>query len=659
MDGTTKSVLGIKAEIDELRRQIAALRSSNSCGKMADERLGQERGDLKLVEAVVGAIDCGLTVRDRDYTLTYMNRVVRDIYGDRRGEKCYRVFEGRDSVCEGCPVEFAYRDGKSHTSLREVISPSGQVEYWENTASPIFASDGAVEACLEINRNVTAQVKSKRELRKTRDFSKKLLETANALIVVLDSAGRIERFNACAEQITGYSKEEVLGRSWFDTFIKKGDQEKIRAVFGNVLEMREGYETFTHEKAILTKDGAERLLDWHNQVIRDESGGISAVIAIGVDVSEQRATEKDLRDSEERFRVFSNAAFEGIVLSENGVLIDANRALLEMFGYDMEELKGRSVIDFVAAEDRELVKSRMLGGFDGIYELKGVHRDGRIVDVEVRGRAVTYQGRELRMTAVRDVTARKEMEEQVKKHRADMAHAWRVNAMGELASGLAHELNQPLTAIANYANVCKMLLDRERETRQQVKEILGDVTAQAERAAEIIRRLRALVIKRPPRQSTFCLNDVVAEALEFEKMDAQARGVIVETELDDALPLLLGDPIQIEQVVLNLVRNGLEAMERIEAGKKRLTVRTCRDDGKVRVEVSDTGVGLSGELGEKVFDSFFTTKESGLGVGLSLSRSIIEAHGGNLRAQTNESGGATFCFSLPVGRRSADLPRGG
>jgi len=257
--------------------------------------------------------------------------------------------------------------------------------------------------------------------------------------------------------------------------------------------------------------------------------------------------------------------------------------------------------------------------------------------------------------ACRDITARVRAEEQARQRQAELAHVARLNMVGELASGLAHELNQPLCAILSSTQACRRLVRSGRVDSEELGDAMDEVSAQAERAGEIIRRLRNFVRKQQPRQVPVDINDIVREAAAFIEADARDSAVMMQFELADQAPPVLADGIQIQQVVLNLLRNAVEAMKNIESAKRVITLRSSLFGADaVEVAIRDTGAGLSADAFERMFEPFYTTKSSGIGVGLSISRSIIEAHGGRLWATRNPDQGVTFRFTLPTTSGASD-----
>jgi signal transduction histidine kinase len=254
-----------------------------------------------------------------------------------------------------------------------------------------------------------------------------------------------------------------------------------------------------------------------------------------------------------------------------------------------------------------------------------------------------------------DASTRKRAELEAEAHRAEAAHAARGATLGELAAGLAHELNQPLAAILTNVQASQRLLASEPLRIELLRDILGDIAADDVRAAEIIRRMRALLKKGQRDVQPLDLSQLVGDVLRLVASDAILRRVRIHPRLEPDLPGIVGDRVQLQQVILNLVVNGLESMSEIAPGHRHLTIRTAQPDTEwVEVTVEDTGPGISEEILERIYEPFFSTKPEGLGMGLSICRSIAEAHGGRLQASNNPAGGGIFVFALPVAGAPSD-----
>jgi C4-dicarboxylate-specific signal transduction histidine kinase len=245
---------------------------------------------------------------------------------------------------------------------------------------------------------------------------------------------------------------------------------------------------------------------------------------------------------------------------------------------------------------------------------------------------------------------RRHGEEQAVLHQAELAHMSRLNVMGEMATGIAHELNQPLTAIANYASAASKLIGSENQQPDKLMSVLDSVQVQAKRASEIIHRLRKFVKKQTLQKSSVDLNHLVADVVGFMEIETKNDNVQVQLQLQDGLPIVYVDAIHIEQVLMNLIRNSLEAMMSVDENARLLTVHTqLNHEGLPLVEVTDTGPGIDRDTLKHIFEPFVTTKGTkGMGMGLSISRSIVEAHGGRLWAESEPGKGARFYLTVPV-----------
>ena len=246
-----------------------------------------------------------------------------------------------------------------------------------------------------------------------------------------------------------------------------------------------------------------------------------------------------------------------------------------------------------------------------------------------------------------DITARKQAELEAREQRLELAHLTRVATLGELSGAMAHELSQPLTAILSNAQAAQRLMARSEPDLPEIRSILADIVDDDRRAGEVIERLRAMLRKDEPQFLPVDLNQIIADVLALERSDLISRRVTVSLELADELPWVNGDSVQLQQVLLNLMLNACEAMSSRPATERRVVVTTARDGELSQVNVADRGTGIPADTLERVFEPFFTTKKQGLGMGLSICRSIVEVHGGRLWVSNNEGPGATFHLSLP------------
>ncbi len=374
------------------------------------------------------------------------------------------------------------------------------------------------------------------------------------------------------------------------------------------------------------------------------------------EVAERRRAEERLAENDSHLRQIIASEPECVKLhGRDGTLMEMNPAGLRLVeATQAGEMIGTSVFRFIAPEFRNAyqdLSERVFSGESGVLEFQIISLKGRRRWMETHA-APLRDGRG-RVTALlgitRDVTARKRSEEDIRLHYRELAHAARVNTMGEMASGLAHELNQPLAAIANYARGCLRRIQAGTGSWEELARALEQVCDQAERAGGIIRSLRQFARKGevPPRPVDMA--SVLREALAIAEPEARQHQVRVEVQVAPGLGPVMGDAIQIEQVILNLARNGVEAMDEAPVESRLLRIRVFADaSGVATVEVADSGPGLPPDMFNPIFEPIFTTKSNGMGMGLAICRSIVEAHGGVLRVRPNEPGpGLVFRFNLP------------
>lgn len=386
--------------------------------------------------------------------------------------------------------------------------------------------------------------------------------------------------------------------------------------------------------------------------------------------SSGRQTEEDIK-GDSLFRLVVEAAPNAMVMvNQKGEIIMVNAQAEKVFGYSRAELLGQPMEILVPerfARHHPGLRagftadphSRPMGAGRDLFARK---KDGSEFPVEIGLNPIHTDEGPMVLSAIVDITERKAAEKSLRDSNAalqesqnrlqglhsELLHVSRLSAMGEMASALAHELNQPLAAISNYMNGSRRLLAASQDPNApKIEEALDKAAEQAIRAGQIIRRLRDFVARGESEKRVESISKMIEEASVLGLVGARERGIALQFDLDPAIDLVLADRVQIQQVLVNLLRNAMEAMA--ETSKRELTVtNTQAPDDMIEIIVSDTGPGFAEDILANLFQPFFTTKESGMGVGLSISRSIIEAHGGQMRAETNAAGGATFRFTLPA-----------
>ena len=365
----------------------------------------------------------------------------------------------------------------------------------------------------------------------------------------------------------------------------------------------------------------------------------------------------ELRAGEWRWRCLFETASAGVALvRRDGGFIAANATFQAMVGYSEEELRNLTALDITYQDDRanakRLARSMLAGEVTQLnFERRYRRKDGGIVWTQVCTSVIPSEDEEPTLFAavLVDMTERKRADEALLRAREELARVTRVSTVGELAASIAHEINQPLAAVATYAGAALNWLARDTPNLDRARDAVERTVQENEHAGKIVARVRALVKKVPPRTEPLGINTVVLEVLEMARNELQRNGISLRTELSAGNPLVLGDRIQLQQLLLNLIRNAVDAMRQPGVSPRELSITSgCGGEHEVFVEVRDSGPGFEAKTLDRIFDPFFTTKPDGMGMGLSISRSIVIAHGGRLRAMANEQRGAVFQFALPT-----------
>ena len=376
-------------------------------------------------------------------------------------------------------------------------------------------------------------------------------------------------------------------------------------------------------------------------------------------LQELACSKRELLGREAKLNSIFNAAVEGIItINEKGIIESVNAAVTAIFGYEKDELIGQNIKMLMPPNQGDkhgnflirYLKSNKPDIIGTVRELLGKHKDGTLVPIDLSVAEFEIDGKCYYTGLFRDVTERKRKELKDKEHLAELAHVTRLGLMGEMASGIAHEVNQPLTAITNYTQVCLNLLSSETVDRIKLSETLQKTHQQALKAGQIIHRMRDFVRSRKIHRTAVDINDLVQTAMALCEADCKQLQIQHKTELSASLPSVYVDYVQIEQVLLNLMRNSVEALHAMpESRCKQLIVQTyLNDKNQIEVRVKDNGPGLDESQQREVLKPFYTTKAAGMGMGLSISRSIVEAHNGLLRFNSKKGKGSTFYFTLPV-----------
>jgi PAS domain S-box-containing protein len=390
-----------------------------------------------------------------------------------------------------------------------------------------------------------------------------------------------------------------------------------------------------------------------------EEGGNQGV-AFVLDLTERKRAEKDLRESEEQWKaVFEHNPTMYFIVDTSGIILSVNPLGAEQLGFTVEDLIGQPVRQLFHVEDRAAVERNAAICFNRpgqtmSWEARKVRNNGEVLWVREMARVMLIHDRPVALIVCEDITERKRISEALREVQMELAHANRLATIGQLTASIAHEVNQPIAAAVTNAHAAVRWLNAPSPDLEEAKQALGRIVENGNRAAGVIGGIRALIKKAPQRKDGIAINDAIVEVIALTHGETTKNGVAVRTELADGLPLIRGDRVGLQQVMLNLIINAVEAMNGVPAGTRTLLVSSEKAGPEgVLVTVRDSGPGLTPAALERLFDAFYTTKPNGLGLGLSICHSIIEAHGGRLWASANAPRGAIFQFSIP-GQPGAD-----
>jgi PAS domain S-box-containing protein len=458
-------------------------------------------------------------------------------------------------------------------------------------------------------------------------------------------------------EYTGQTLDHVQSgpQAWMSA-LHPDDRESVARSYFDGIRSGQGFTMEARFRRV--RDGAYR---WHlNRAVplRDAEGKLLKFVGTSTDIEDLKQSQGDLRTAEETTRLIIDSASDAVVtMDAEGTITTWNKQAEIIFGWSIAEAVGRRMSDMIIpARDRpahERGLRHFLATGEGPIlrrriEVTAVRRGGDEfpVDLEV---VPTRLGAGWVFSAfIRDITDWKQAQEELRGAQAELAHMTRVMTVGELTASIAHEVNQPLSGIITNASTCLRMLAADPPNVDGARETARRTIRDGNRASEVIARLRALFSRREAASELVDLNEATREVIALSSNDLQRNRVIVRTELADDLAPVTGDRVQLQQVILNLLRNAADAMSGIDDRPRQLLIRTERAEGdQVRLTVRDAGVGLDPQAAERLFKAFYTTKRDGMGIGLSISRTIIESHHGRIWAAPNDGPGATFAFSIP------------
>ncbi|MAM37724.1 PAS domain S-box protein (plasmid) [Sphingobium naphthae] len=471
-------------------------------------------------------------------------------------------------------------------------------------------------------------------------------------IYMVDPNGEVLVWNEGARRLMGWSESEALGQS--EAIIYPADAVKLDRPAADLAVAR-AQGNLERDDWRVRKDGSEFLAHISTTALHGPAGVLRGFAVVVRDITDQRANDVALRTSENHLRsILSTVPDAMIVIDDHGIIRSFSAAAERLFGYDQAHVVGSNVSILMPSPDRErhdgYIERYLQTGERRIIGIGRVvfaqRKDGSTFPMELSVGEATGEGQRLFTGFIRDLTDRQRTQEKLEELQSELIHVARVSAMGTMASTLAHELNQPITAVANYVEAVRDLLENfDAEDVPMIRDALQDAAGEAMRAGHIVRRLRDFVARGEVEKTVEKLPLLINEAAAFGLMGTSEKSIEARFDIDHDAADVLVDKIQIQQVLVNLIRNAVEAMG--DSDERVLSVSTGADQpGFVRVTVADTGPGVVPDVATQLFRAFVSTKSEGMGLGLSICRTIVEANGGRIWMEPRSGGGTRFNFTL-------------
>jgi PAS domain S-box-containing protein len=639
--------------------------------KEAERKLRRSEAYLAEAQHLSHAGSWAFDVRRREFV--YRSAEVYHLFGFDPDEEAatQQAFRNRilpqDRLRTIDAASRAIRENADFEVDYRIALPDGSVKQIRSVGHPVVNGNGEVVELIGTHLDVTEQYEAKEKLQRAFDEIKKsedrlrlVIDTIPTLVWRAGPEGIPDFLNQPALDYTGISLDQAA-TAWpraFHPEDKKGMLQKWSAI-------RESGAPGELEARLRRFDGEYRWFLFRAEPLHDEIGSIVKWYGSSTDIEDRKRAEEALRESEQRFRDYAETASDWFWETGPDHRVIHVSEHLSAAGLEPEGLTGLARWDFAADVESESKKWRLhraildahLPFRDFVYS--SISRTGSTKYFRSNGKPVFdakknfigYRGTGNDITA----TIRADHAEQaLREAQAELAHVTRVTTLGELTASIAHEVNQPLAAVVANAEACLRWLGRDIPDLAAARRSAEWVINDGIRASEVVRRVRALARKADLEKVPLDVNDLVEEVIVLVQRELASHLVSLRTELAPALPNILGDRVQLQQVIINLVMNGIEAMQPVTDRPRELVIRSRQEETQgVLLSVTDCGVGISAENANRLFNAFFTTKSSGLGMGLSICRSIVEAHGGRLSASGDEGRGATFQFVLPLHQEDA------
>ena len=531
----------------------------------------------------------------------------------------------------------------------------GTYRWHLNRAVVLRDAEGKILRFVGTSTDIEDLKQSQENLRRAEEKTRLIIDTALDAVITMDAQGTITSWNKQAEVIFGWSSSEAIGQHMSDMIIPEQDRMAHERGLRHFLATGDGPILRRRiEVTAVRRSGVEFPVELEVSPMKlGQEWIFSAFIR---DITDSKRAEEKLRESELNLRQMTETIPEMLwSATPDGAIDYCNARVLDYTGFSAEEIMGRGWTKLLHPDDVDQAArvwmSCVTTGDPYRVEVRTIHAADRTYRwcvtsalplLDQQGRILKWHG------TVVDMHDWKQAQEDLRNTQAELAHMTRVMTMGELTASIAHEVNQPLSGIITNASTCLRMLAADPPNVDGARETARRTIRDGNRMSEVITRLRALYSKKDATTEPMDLNEAARDVIALLLSELQRNSVVLRIELADDIPLVAGDRVQLQQVILNLLRNASDAMSGVDDRLRQLLIRTGRDEGdQVRLTVEDAGVGFDPQVADRLFKAFYTTKNNGMGIGLSVCRSIIESHHGRLWATPNDGAGATFSFSIP------------
>src|SRR5580658_10383623 len=615
-----------------LRKEIAER-------ERAEDAVRRSEDQLRLV---IDTIPQQIMSGPNDGTVDFANAQWRSYTGlsqeELQGKGWQRIVHPDDREPLLKAVEESRAQGKPYEQEVRRRGADGQYSWFLARGVPLKDSEGRIVRWYGSNTDI-------QDRKETENRIRLVIDTAPAMLHSARPDGYLDFFNRRWLEYLGVSLDDLLGWRWTGV-IHPDDLAQLVDKWQTSLATGRPFEA---EARLRRADGEYRLTLHRKVPLRDEAGNVVKWYGSVIDIEDRKRAEDELKRQKEVFqKIFENIPAMIAFFGPDGDIELVNPEWERTIGWTLQEIRERNLDIFAELypdpQYRQIARDYAVSSTGGRTEFKVRVRDGRVIDMAAN---VVQLSDGSRLGIGRDITQRKRTEAALREAQENLARVTRVATLGELAAAIAHEVNQPLAAVVTNGSASLRWLSGQPPNLEEARQAIERTVREANRASDVIGRIRALLQKGPPQMDRLDVNAVIGEVLTLAGNELQRDGVVVQTDLAPDLPKVLGDRIQLQQVLLNLILNAIEAMSTITDRPRELLVRSSKDPDGVLIQVHDSGAGVDPGQAGHIFEPFFTTKPQGIGMGLSVGRSIVEAHGGRLWFTRGSSHGVVFQFTVP------------